>query len=83
MAPGYRQMLADILGRDLETVEAEAASARGAALIAGVAVGHWSSIVDAAATAVSDGAITATRPEVHRAYAAHLSRFQDVARRID
>ena len=83
MAPGYRQMLADILGRALESVEAEAASARGAALIAGVAVGHWSSIVDAAATAVADGAITATRPEVHRAYAARLSRFQDVARCID
>ncbi len=83
MAPGYRQMLADIMGRDLETVEAEAASARGAALIAGVATAHWSSIEAAAATAVMDGVVTHARPEVHRAYAARLARFQDVARSID
>jgi xylulokinase len=82
MAPGYRQMLADILGRDLESVEAEAASARGAALIAGVAAGHWSSIAEAAATTVGVGAITAARPEIHRAYTARLARFQELARRI-
>ena len=83
MAPGYRQLLADILGRDLETVEVAAASARGAALIAGVAAGHWSSIVEAAATADVEGAVTRARPEVHRAYTARVSRFQDVARSID
>ncbi len=61
MVPGYRQMLADILGRDLEVVDVEAASARGAALIAGVAAGHWASVADSAAT-VASGSITSSAP---------------------
>jgi len=83
MDPGYRQMLADILGRDLESVEVEAASARGAALIAGVAVGRWASIEDAAAPAASAvGSMTLVRPEMHAAYEPRFARFVDVARRI-
>jgi glycerol kinase len=41
-------MLADILGRDLVTVDTLDASARGAALLAGIMSGIWT---DAAATA--------------------------------
>ncbi len=81
MVPGYRQMLADILGRDLEVVDVEAASARGAALIAGVAAGHWESVTDSAAM-VASGSITSTHLDVHDAYATRYARFQDVARRI-
>lgn len=44
----WRQMLADVLGRELVTVDAPAASARGAALLGGIASGIWA---DAAATA--------------------------------
>lgn len=44
----WRQMLADILGRELVTVDTSDASARGAALLAGIANGIWT---DAAATA--------------------------------
>jgi len=46
--PAWRQMLADILGCDLVTVDTLDASARGAALLAGIVDGVWS---DAAATA--------------------------------
>ncbi len=46
--PAWRQMLADILGRELVTVETSDASARGATLLAGIADGIWR---DAAATA--------------------------------
>ncbi len=46
--PSWRQMLADILGRELVTVETSDASARGAALLGGIASGIW---VDTAATA--------------------------------
>ncbi len=45
---GWRQMLADILGRTLIAVFTPDASARGAALLAGIATGIWP---DAAATA--------------------------------
>jgi xylulokinase len=44
---GWRQMLADILGRELIAVDASDASARGAALLGGIASGVWS---DAEAT---------------------------------
>jgi xylulokinase len=46
--PAWRQMLADILQRDLVTVDTPAASARGAALLGGIASGVWA---DVAATA--------------------------------
>jgi xylulokinase len=46
--PAWRQMLADVLGRELVTVDAPAASARGAALLGGIASGTWA---DAATTA--------------------------------
>src|SRR6266699_812355 len=46
--PAWRQMLADILGRELVTVDTSDASARGATLLAGIANGTWT---DAAATA--------------------------------
>jgi xylulokinase len=47
--PAWRQMIADILQHELVTVEVSAASARGAALLGGIASGIWA---DAAATAV-------------------------------
>ena len=37
--PGWRQLLADVLGTSLDAVDAPAASARGAALLAGCAIG--------------------------------------------
>ncbi len=46
--PAWRQMLADVLGRELVMVETPAASARGAALLGGIMSGIWA---DAAATA--------------------------------
>ncbi len=46
--PAWRQMLADILGRELWAVDTPDASARGAALLAGIANGIWD---NAAATA--------------------------------
>ncbi len=60
--PAWRQMLADVLGRELLAVDAPAASAHGAALLAGIATGVW---VDAAATAqVAPRAYVVARPRV-------------------
>jgi xylulokinase len=42
--PAWRQMLADILGRELIAVDASDASARGAALLGGIADGVWSGV---------------------------------------
>jgi xylulokinase len=40
--PWWRQLLADVLERALHCVDCPDASARGAALLAGMAAGHWS-----------------------------------------
>jgi len=47
----WRQIQADIYGREVKTVEAEEGAAYGAGLLAGVAAGAWPS-VDAACDAV-------------------------------
>jgi len=81
--PGYRQLLADVLGRDLETVEGHAATARGAALLGGVAAGWWPS-VDAAARAVSPsapGATTRPRRTAGRGDDVRRMRWLDAVRR--
>ncbi len=46
--PAWRQMLADVLSRELLAVDVSTASAQGAALLGGIASGIWA---DAAATA--------------------------------
>jgi xylulokinase len=53
--PAWRQMLADVLGRELVAVDTSDASVRGAALLGGIASGIWA---DAAAT-------TSVAPRMH------------------
>jgi xylulokinase len=63
--PAWRQMLADILGRELVTVDTSDASARGATLLAGIANGIWT---DAAATAsVAPAMQLAATPSIRQA----------------
>jgi xylulokinase len=49
--PAWRQMLSDILNRELLTVDTPAASARGAALLGGIAGGIWANAQETAALA--------------------------------
>jgi xylulokinase len=48
----WRQIQADVYGREVEIVEAEEGAAYGAALLAGVGAKHWNSVADACAAAV-------------------------------
>src|SRR5688572_20421448 len=50
--PLWRQIQADIYGREVEILAAEEGAAYGAALLAGVGVGTWSSVDEACAQAV-------------------------------
>jgi xylulokinase len=50
--PLWRQIQADIYGREVEILEAEEGAAYGAALLAGVGVGTWSSVDEACAQVV-------------------------------
>ena len=49
--PAWRQMLADILNCELLTVDTPAASARGAALLGGIASGIWADALETASLA--------------------------------
>lgn len=73
----WRQILADVLGLELVTVQANEGAAFGAALLAGVGVGAWGSVDDACRQAVVLG--ESTRPsEANRgAYDAAYARFRD------
>ena len=63
--PAWRQMLSDILGCELVAVDTPAASARGAALLGGIAVGLWA---DAEATrAIAPRTHTAATPDKQQA----------------
>jgi xylulokinase len=62
--PSWRQMLADVLGCELLIVDVPDASARGAALLGGIAAGVWA---DAAATASIAPAVSeVVRPDAGR-----------------
>lgn len=52
-SPQWCQLLADATGVDVEVTDADEPGARGAALLAGVGVGWWGSVEDAAAATVS------------------------------
>ena len=81
--PAWRQMLADVLGRALVTVDILDASARGAALLGGVAGGIWA---DAAATAsVAPGMQVVATPNPGHASVYHevYGRYQRLAATID
>jgi xylulokinase len=49
--PAWRQMLADILNRELLTFDTSAASVRGAALLGGIASGIWADALETASIA--------------------------------
>ena len=74
--PAWRQMLADVLGRELVTVDTSAASARGAALLGGIVSGIWA---DAGATAsIAPSTYVVATPSTRQAaydevYARYLS----------
>jgi len=51
----WRQIQADVYGREVEIVEAEEGAAYGAALLAGVGANHWKTVEEACAAAVQVG----------------------------
>ena len=73
----WRQILADVLGLELVTVRASEGAAFGAALLAGVAGGAWSSVDEACRRAVAAGETTRPAGAPREAYDAAYGRFRD------
>jgi xylulokinase len=73
--PAWRQMLADILNRELLTVDTPAASVRGAALLGGIAGGIWADAMGTASIAPHTSLIAAPGKERVAAYDEVYKRY--------
>jgi xylulokinase len=75
----WRQILADVLGVELVTVNTTEGAAFGAALLAGVGVGMWSDVDRACATAIHVTGSTAPQvaavPQYHEVYQAYRALY--------
>ncbi|WP_412023115.1 xylulokinase [Burkholderia cepacia] len=78
--PRWRQLLADALGASLHAIDCPNAATRGAALLAGVAIGHWR---EAALHALAPSASPVAAPRDDRLLAARYARFIDLYARTD
>ena len=77
-SPLWRQVQADVYGREVELLEAEEGAAYGAAILAGVGAGVWPSVDAACDAAVRVAARVAPEPEA----VAMLDRRYEVFRRL-
>ncbi len=75
-SPVWRQILADVLGVELVTVQAAEGAALGAALLAGVGAGVWPSAGEACAAAVHLGEVTRPDSDTRSAYEPVYQRFR-------
>ncbi|KWB22366.1 carbohydrate kinase [Burkholderia cepacia] len=78
--PRWRQLLADSLGASLHAIDCPNAATRGAALLAGVAIGHWR---EDALHALAPAASPVAEPRDDRSLAARHARFIDLYARTD
>jgi xylulokinase len=62
-APGWRQIMADIFGAEVVTVNATQGAAFGAALLAGVGAGSFTTVRDACAKVVRETSRTSPGPQ--------------------
>src|SRR6266576_381996 len=72
----WRQIIADVLGVELVTTNAQEGPAFGAALLAGVATGIYSSVQQACEATVQVVAQTPPRPEIEHTYARAYETYQ-------
>src|SRR5256884_2850785 len=74
----WRQIQADVYGREVNTVEAEEGAAYGAALLAGVGAGAWDSVDEACDSVVRIRSAVAPNPEAVEALEHHYRVFRAV-----
>jgi xylulokinase len=72
----WRQIMADVLGVELATVNAVEGAALGAALLAGVGAGVWADVDAACASAVRVTGATGPRPDVAAFYDRHYALYR-------
>lgn len=75
-SPFWRQMLADVFGAEIVTVNAEEGAAYGAALLAGVGGGVYKSVADACRTAIKLTGKCEPDPATVAVYGAYYPRYR-------
>ena len=82
-SPLWRQIQADVYGREVEILEAEEGAAYGAAILAGVGAGMWSSVDAACGEVVKVAQRVAPQPAVveqmNASYAAYRRMYPAIA----
>jgi xylulokinase len=74
----WRQIQADVYGRNVETVETEEGAGYGAALLAGVGARYWQSVDEACDAVVHTAQVTPARPEVSRVMDDQYGRYRRI-----
>ena len=74
----WRQIQADVYGRDVETVATEEGAGYGAALLAGVGAGFWPSVDDACDAVVRTAQVTPVRPDAARVMNDQYARYRRI-----
>jgi xylulokinase len=77
-SPLWRQIQADVYGRDVEIPKAEEGSAYGAAILAGVGVGFWPSVDSACNAVVEIGQRVCFRPDVAEVMKARDQQYKKI-----
>jgi xylulokinase len=77
-SPLWRQILADVVGSPIHTLQAEEGPAYGVALLAGVGVGIWNSVPEACEATVQLADTTAPRPNEQAVYAQLYPRYRQL-----
>ena len=77
-SPVWRQILADVLGVELATVNATEGAAYGAALLAGVGAGIWADVETACRATVEITGITTPNPAAQAEYDRYYALYRDL-----
>ncbi|MBT8401363.1 MAG: xylulokinase, partial [Rhodothermia bacterium] len=77
-SPVWRQILADVLGVELVTVQTTEGAAYGAALLAGVGAGLWTSVEEACEATVRAEDIIVPRADAVTTYSEQHERFREL-----
>jgi xylulokinase len=77
-APLWRQIQADVYGQAVEILAAEEGAAYGAALLAGVGSGVWSSVDDACGETIRIAAVVESQSEVSALMSARYAMFREL-----
>ena len=82
----WRQIQADVYGRDVEIVEAEEGAAYGAGILAGVGAGIWKSVDEACAAVIRIADTVTCQPQavqvMNASYAAYRRVYPGATRSI-